>query len=382
MTSLPLTVVSQTKLAITLSWTPPAGAAGYVFYRDGKRVSSTFDGARSQAKFSIPDDGQPHTFAVRAIAALAEGTATVNTPTPPTPTVSLPRYRCHIYGSNQEAADGRPHSFAWLTRDSKTSEQIIDPRYPYPDRHSLIRWDKGHLYEGRETWLIEKFWPELDSSHVGCGRMTNGHSTPALGGWGWGNDVSPYAIQYANAPGRDDKSGDPYEGVHLVLEATGDSHEGIGGRYHWTILPVAEWDQHVKAATGFTLTHRIGWGNVTMGIPGAVTVWVDGQKRVDLQNVNTHWNTVFAGSNPGGGQPGLTFWFGGYVTPSNGLPPVEVGRYTRTMPKFGRTLDEAVQDWPISEFAHDQASTGVNGAPASFLEPLPAAQTELLLPAA
>lgn len=49
--ALPLHVVSSTSSTVTYGWTPPPAAAGYVFAIDGARVSSTFDGARSQVKF-------------------------------------------------------------------------------------------------------------------------------------------------------------------------------------------------------------------------------------------------------------------------------------------------------------------------------------------
>lgn len=88
MTTLPLTVLSQNNLKITVAWTPPAGVAGYVFSRDGQRVSSTFDPAKSQVTFGIPD-GQPHTFAVEALGALASGSVGVNQPPPP-PTSGAP----------------------------------------------------------------------------------------------------------------------------------------------------------------------------------------------------------------------------------------------------------------------------------------------------
>lgn len=82
MADLPLTVVSKTALRITVGWTPVVGAAGYVFSRDGKRVSNTWDPSKSQVTFSIPDS-QPHTFSVEALQTLSRGELTVNEPAPP-----------------------------------------------------------------------------------------------------------------------------------------------------------------------------------------------------------------------------------------------------------------------------------------------------------
>ena len=68
MTDLPLTKLGETASTITLGWTPPSGAAGYVFYADAKR-SSTYDGTRSTVKFA---KGATK-YRVQALAVTAEG---------------------------------------------------------------------------------------------------------------------------------------------------------------------------------------------------------------------------------------------------------------------------------------------------------------------
>lgn len=75
-----LTVLNQTGLAVTVGWTPVPGCAGYVFYRDGVRVSNTWNPTRSQVKFAL--DGNPHTFKVEAVAAVDSGTIQIGAPTP------------------------------------------------------------------------------------------------------------------------------------------------------------------------------------------------------------------------------------------------------------------------------------------------------------
>lgn len=77
MTSLPLTVLARNSLKVTVGWNPPAGVTGYIFWRDGRRVSSSFDPSKNQVTFGIPD-GQPHTFTVTALSDLAEGAVAVN----------------------------------------------------------------------------------------------------------------------------------------------------------------------------------------------------------------------------------------------------------------------------------------------------------------
>lgn len=52
--SLPLTVTAETSTTITLGWVPVPGAVGYTFWKDGRRVSNTQNGARSSVRFSKP----------------------------------------------------------------------------------------------------------------------------------------------------------------------------------------------------------------------------------------------------------------------------------------------------------------------------------------
>jgi hypothetical protein len=70
MTDLLLTKTAETATTITLSWTPPPGAAGYIFYADGKKVSSTLDGKRSSVKFGKVASGN---YEVDALAVTAVG---------------------------------------------------------------------------------------------------------------------------------------------------------------------------------------------------------------------------------------------------------------------------------------------------------------------
>ena len=67
MVNLPLTKLAETTSTITLGWTPPAEARGYVFVANGKR-SSTLDGSRSSAKFA-----KPGPYSVEALGAIATG---------------------------------------------------------------------------------------------------------------------------------------------------------------------------------------------------------------------------------------------------------------------------------------------------------------------
>lgn len=69
MADLELTKVAETASTITLGWTPPPGAQGYLFYAGGRR-SSTLDGSRSTVKFSKGLGP----YRVQALGLIAEGT--------------------------------------------------------------------------------------------------------------------------------------------------------------------------------------------------------------------------------------------------------------------------------------------------------------------
>lgn len=69
MTSLPLTVLSQTKTTITLGWPAVPGAEGFEFLVDGKR-SNTWDGTSTSARFS----SSAKKIVVNALAVSAQGT--------------------------------------------------------------------------------------------------------------------------------------------------------------------------------------------------------------------------------------------------------------------------------------------------------------------
>ena len=71
-----LVKVSETPTTITLGWDPVPGADGYLFYKDGVRVSKTFDPNRRTVQFS-----KPGTYRVEAVAYNVIGIG--NYPPPP-----------------------------------------------------------------------------------------------------------------------------------------------------------------------------------------------------------------------------------------------------------------------------------------------------------
>lgn len=77
-----LTVLSETKAALTLGWTPVVGATGYVFLVDGERLSNTWDATRSSVKFAKPDAGG-HVYEVVVLNTLQDGKLEWPAVTPP-----------------------------------------------------------------------------------------------------------------------------------------------------------------------------------------------------------------------------------------------------------------------------------------------------------
>lgn len=303
-------------------------------------------------------------------------------------------YESLIYGKNGDG-EGSP-SATWVKGISATRETTAP--HGSADKQSLIWWDPGHHYEGRVTYVGWMIRPKYHAAAMnGPGRLLNFHTTPALlGGWGWGGasggGVSPLAADFVNSVQTDDK--DPtkhYEGVHIVAEATGDSDEGLGHQYHWTIIPLAQWDAAVDAGTFISIVAKITWGNINLsgGRSGALEVWINGSDTpvLNLSGINTHYvNNYAPGAPPAGGQRGVSLWTGGYVIPSAGFAPTLIGDYEFTMPRLGATVAEMMGDgvdWPLTEWSRsDQDTESTVGGPGSHTNLItPQAASALLVPA-
>lgn len=76
-----LTVVSETANSLVVGWTPVAGALGYEFRVDGRRVSNTWAASLGQIKFGKPDGGE-HTYEVIALSAADTGSLAHPVPVP------------------------------------------------------------------------------------------------------------------------------------------------------------------------------------------------------------------------------------------------------------------------------------------------------------
>jgi hypothetical protein len=69
MADMPLTKLAETPSTLTLGWTPPVGAVGYVLYADGVRTSNSWD--PQKRTWGVKNDGK--TIRIVALGNLAEG---------------------------------------------------------------------------------------------------------------------------------------------------------------------------------------------------------------------------------------------------------------------------------------------------------------------
>jgi hypothetical protein len=381
-TDLNLTVVSKPPAGkpglLKVAWTPPVGAAGYRFLRDGKGVAVSWDAKLAQATFSVPD-GDGHEFVVEAVQTLAQGSVTVDGGAP------IAAYTSYLYGQNTDTGSDK-HSDSWVNTDSPTSEHSGTGSSEY---WREIIWDPGHHYANHQTTVLWSVWP--GSGEVG--RLLNFHNDPQLrGGWYWGGDVSPLALHYTGSSQIDNKGGQPYEGLYCVAQPTGDSPEKLQRQYHWTLIPIADWQVAAAAGSRFDIVMQIRWGNVNdPGWPlGALKVWVTRGNEdpsnvpvLDVSGINTYWFLEYnegAGfvKPPADGQAGVTLWVGAYNSDSSGTPNAAPAAYvTSTVPRIGVDLAEALADgvdWPITTVSytaqHSHAYTGGNNSYSAPAPPL------------
>jgi hypothetical protein len=193
---------------------------------------------------------------------------------------------------------------------------LLDPRYTDSAGHA-----------GNDDWwfVIQRNWPaSFDPyQHGAWGREDNFHTVagdagPAGSGgvgWGFGHGVSPLAFDWlkADAP----TIGIEPSGLNLPLP--------VPSRDTWHTY-VLHW---VAGRTDGTTVH-----------PGAITVWADGVKVADRQNINT----VQKAQGPDGNyyvERWVQLWEGDYT---RDLP--QVSTYRLALTRIGHSLSEALADTP------------------------------------
>ena len=316
-------LVGETAKTVTLAWTPPADAAGYVFVADGVRVSRTFDPTRAAVRFSRG----PARFEVLVLKVARS--RQWPPPAPPPTTTTAPvrtaaawKIRLETNQTDPSSGGGNRYTFGWIKSGR-----------PVPPGVGPSHWQTEGLLELAD-YPDELVLVEAKRFDVGYpGRTTNFHlvgGDPAHGG------VSPLSLDWHRG-----------RGLEIVAQAEGD---GSSNPYHWPVASEAELTANRAAV--WTFEWRIRWRRDRTGYV-KLTAYRDGQlvRTVDTGPIRT----VYVEQ-----KPRVYVWVGGYE--SSGLSsPAEI---TQTLDYRGRTLTEALADRPqVAQTLTSTSTTG--GAPSS-----------------
>lgn len=323
----PVTQAEDTGSTVLLVWPKQENAEGFVFYRDGQRVSRTFDGSRTSVRFA--KGGQykvvPIVEAAGAVyppvATPPPGTTTETQPTAPAPSVSVPAYR--ITTLTGQTSEG-PYTFGWVK-----TKRPADGVNPHWQEEGLIRFaDYPDRFVMVESKRFVTGYP---------GRTTNFH---LVGGDEVHNGVSPLSADYHAGRARDWPAD-----IEVGLVLTNEAELDDGRRGHWQLLTDAE----IKAdrSVVWTLVWTIRWrqdrsGSVEVGIWRDTTLL----RTVAVTGVKTAYAEQ---------QPMVYAWTGAYDSTGK-----IGGLLEQTLEQRGRTLAEALADRPV--FGSEEHSTGPQGS--------------------
>lgn len=320
--ALELRLAGETATTVTLAWTPPADAAGYVFVADGRRVSRTYDPTRASVRFSRG----PVRFEVQVLTVGRTGTwppPATTTTAPAGVTVQVPAWsiRLETKQTDPSSGPGNRYTFGWI----KTAR-------PVPPGVGTRGWETEGLVELAD-YPDEMVLVEAKRFDVGYpGRTTNFH---LVGGDAAHGGVSPLSLDWHQG-----------RGLEIVGQAEGD---GSNRPYHW---PVAtEQELTVNRQAVWTLVWRIRWRRDTTGYV-KLSAYRDGQL---IRTVDTGLiRTVYVEQ-----KPRVYVWQGGYESAGLASP----AQVTQTLDYRGRTLAEAVADRP--QLGQTIRSVSTVGGPAS-----------------
>lgn len=283
MTNLPLTILSQNPLKVTLGWTPPANVAGYRFFRDGQPVSSSWDATKSQVTFGLPDD-KPHTFTVLAVTGLAQGSVTVNAPAPPPPPPPSPPPSSGVWWAGPQPP---ATSYAHLTptREVATKADLV----------ALLK--AGGTLKPREVVFVKK-------SASGSGPVTFGIDLADYAdvifedGWRWDATPTSWPGVWVSARklrcyGGVVNSGD---GGNVTQHNGGDgikiANEGHPIDFRW-------WGFKVEAAAGQGIAAMCNNSQIVVDLQGEIANWGTKYKALDPHDYEK--GTGIHGAYMGGG---------------------------------------------------------------------------------
>lgn len=314
--ALDVRLAGETARTVTLAWTPPADAAGYVFVADGVRVSRTFDPTRAAVRFSRG----PARFEVLVLKVAGSGQWPPPAPDPSRAAAAW-KIRLETNQTDPSSGGGNRYTFGWIKSGR-----------PVPAGVGPSHWQTEGLLEladyPDELVLIEA--KRFDAGYPG--RTTNFH---LVGGDASHGGVSPLSLDWHRG-----------RGLEIVAQAEGD---GTSNPYHWPVATEAELTANRAAV--WTLEWRIRWRRDRTGYV-KLTAYRDGQlvRTVDTGPIRT----VYVEQ-----KPRVYVWLGGYE--SAGLSsPAEI---TQTLDYRGRTLAEAIADRP--QVAQTIASTSTVGGASS-----------------
>lgn len=406
-----LHIVSETSKTITLGWTPPAEAAGYLFYVDDARVSWTLDPTRAAVTFSKgssrlevrpvvflpssswssplpPGNGEP----------AAQKDATPGplpaAPTVPAPTPAQPAAAASAPAQPAAAAPAAAQPAAAAPAPAQPAAPAAVPAAPAPTSapapavagFSAPAWLVGLELNQTDTtgesgnrytfgWIKSKRpspaqptgWADegaiefsdypdqfvmvetkrFDQGYPG--RTTNFH---LVGNETAGGGVSPLSADY-----RAGRSPDWPADLQIGLVLTAEAELQDQRRGHWQLLTEAEITADRSVA--WTLVWRIRWRADRTGSV-VVSVLRNGQlvRTVDTGPIRTAYS---------GQQPRLFTWLGGYEPV--GLS--SIARVTQSLDYRGRTISEALADRPtLGSMVHSNSSGGSSDSSVSTTSPL------------
>ena len=367
--ALPVTVLAQTATTMILGWTPPAGAAGYEFTVDGKRVSNTWTANPTWAcpapvtnmacvKFGVADG---HSYGVVEVVEGVSGSVTLPLPATTTaPTTTAPSAGQAAYDvtitpnwlSHQDSASSNLQNL-WIYPTSPSTPYLSPDSQQHVQRYMLLdpRYTDANGVKGNDDWwfIIQRDWLSsylADGRHGAWAASANFHNVagdagPGGGvGWSCGSGVSSLGLQWL--------PNEPSPVVNVEPMSPSNEHPlPVPNRDEWHTY-VLHW---IAGRTDGSTVH-----------PGALTVWDNGTKVLDLQGINTVQRATCSDGNTYT-QRWMQLWEGDYTS---GLQAPSTYRLALT--RIGHTLAEAVADQPTVA-ATNQADeyysgTGTNyGAP-------------------
>jgi hypothetical protein len=340
---------------VSIEWSPVAGAGGYRMLRDGRQVA-TAGAAATSTRFAVT--AGKHTLSVFPTPP-AIATSTSSTTTAAGGGQPLPVYEVTL----------TPHWLSPLDSPSSNYQAVwayaTSPATPYrgPDsQHTIARYllldPRVRDADGRpgqdEWWfVVELLWPtSYDANQHGAwGRELNFHNVAGDAGPGGGIGWSFGPLN--SALGLDWLPGNPAPTVNVEPAQSG------GLNY---LLPVPARDVWHTYVIHF-IAGRTDGSTVRAG---AVTVWADGVKTLDLQNANTVWRAQ-APDGQSYTQRWFQLWEGDYT---RGLQVV--AKHDLLLTRIGTTLAAAIADRPTlqSTTAPGQFwdGTGLNLGPPSITQ--------------